>query len=132
MVTIKKPSDRQVFEGEIASYWFEEGILVSLSKSTKRTVESIRNNVAFVKEITGNKKFPLLIYLAPSPIPDKETRQYSTEQLPVIYSAMAMVSRPGLSKFIMNILFSLKPPPIPMKSFTDAGAAREWLKKYLQ
>jgi hypothetical protein len=131
MVTIEKPSDRQVFEGEIASYWFDDGILVSLSKSTKRTVESIRNNVALVKGITGNKRIPLLIYLAPSPIPDKETRQYSTEQLPVIYSAMAMVSRPGLSKFIMNILFSLKPPPIPMKSFTDDGTAKEWLKKYL-
>lgn len=132
MITIAKPGDRQVFEGEIASYWFDDGILVSLSKSTKRTVESIQNNVALVKEITGNKKFPLLIYLAPSPIPDKETRQYSTEQLPAIYSAMAMVSRPGLSKFIMNILFSLRPPPIPMKSFTDDVAAKEWLKKYLE
>ena len=132
MAAIEKPSDRQVFEGEIASYWFDEGILVSLSKSTKRTVESIRKNVALVKEITGNKRTPLLIYLAPSPIPDKETRQYSTEQLPVIYSAMAMVSRPGLSKFIMNILFSLKSPPIPMKSFTDGRAAKEWLKKYLE
>jgi hypothetical protein len=131
MKVIVKPSDRPVFEGEIASYWFEDGYLVSLSKSTRRTVESIRKNVAFVKEITGNKRIPLLIYLAPSPIPDKETRQYSTEQLPLIYSAMAMVSKPGLSKFIMNILFSLKPPPIPMKSFTDEKAAKDWLKNFL-
>jgi hypothetical protein len=44
---------------------------------------------------------------------------------------MAMVSKPGLAKFIMNILFRLKPPPIPMKSFTDVEEAKEWLKKYV-
>lgn len=124
------PTDRQIFEGEIATYWFDEGILVSLSKSPRRTVELIKGNIALVKEITGHKKVPLLIYLKNSPVPDKETRKFSTEQLPEIYTAMAMVSKPGLAKFIMNILFVLKPPPIPMKSFTDDKAAKEWLKQY--
>ena len=124
------PTDREVFEGEIATYWFEDGILVSLSKSPKRTVENITGNVTLVKKITGNKKVPLLIYLSPSPVPDKATRKFATEQLPIIYSAMAMVSKPGLSRFIMNILFMLKPPPIPMKSFTDDTAAKEWLRQF--
>jgi hypothetical protein len=64
-------------------------------------------------------------------VPDKETRKYSTAQLPVIYSAMAMVSKPGLAKFIMNILFSLQKPPIPMKSFTADQEAKQWLKAFL-
>ena len=121
------PTDRPVYEGEIATYWFEDKILVSLSKSPKRTVENISGNVALVKKITNNTPVPLLIYLSDSPVPDKATRKFSTEQMPVIYSAMAMVSKPGLAKFIMNILFSLKPPPIPMKSFSDAQEAKEWL-----
>lgn len=129
---VKIPANKKIFEGEIATYWFEDGILVSLSKSPKRTVENITSNVALVKEITGNKRMPLLIYLSNSPVPDKETRDFSTKQLPVIYSAMAMVSKPGLSKFIMNILFALKPPPIPMKSFTNDVAAKEWLKQFVQ
>lgn len=129
---IEKPTDRTVYEGEIASYWFDDGILVSLSKSPKRTVELIKGNVALVKQITGNKPVPLLIYLSASPVPDKATRQFSTEQLPLIYSAMAMVSKPGLSKFIMNILFALKPPPIPMKSFTDDAEAKAWLKNLVK
>jgi hypothetical protein len=127
-----KPNDRKIYEGEIASYWFDGGILVSLSKNPKRTVENISKNVALVKEITGNRRMPLLIYLSNSPVPDKETREFSTKQLPVIYSAMAMVSKPGLSKFIMNILFALKPPPIPMKSFTNDETAKEWLKQFVQ
>lgn len=128
---ISPPTDRPIYEGEIATYWFDDGILISLSKSPKRTVENIAGNVALVKKITNNNPVPLLIYLSPSPVPDKQTRKFASEQLPVIYSAMAMVSKPGLSRFIMNILFALKPPPIPMKSFTDDKAAKEWLKQYL-
>jgi len=126
-----KPTDNDLYEGEIATYWVEDGILVSLSKSPKRTVENIKANVQLVKQITNNKPAPLLIYLANSPVPDKATRQYSTEQLPVIYSAMAMVSKPGLAKFIMNLLFALRKPPIPMKSFTDDKEAKKWVAQYL-
>lgn len=125
------PADKQTYEGEIATYWFDNGILVSLSKSPKRTVENITGNVALVKKITGNKPVPLLIYLSPSPVPDRATRKFSTTQLPLIYSAMAMVSKPGLAQFIMNILFRLKPPPIPMKSFTDDRAAKDWLQQFV-
>jgi hypothetical protein len=126
---MKIPTDKQSWEGEIATYWFDNGILISLSKSPRRTVANITGNVALVKQITGNKPVPLLIYLSDSPVPDKETREFSKTQLPVIYSAMAMVSKPGLSKFIMNILFRLSKPPIPMKSFTDDQAAKEWLQQ---
>ena len=84
-----------------------------------------------VKSITDNKIIPLLIYLSNSPVPDKATRKFAAEQLPDVYSAMAMVSKPGLSKFIMNILFRLKPPAIPMKSFTDDKQAKEWLVQFV-
>ncbi len=121
-----------LIEGEIADYYFDtEGILYSYSKSIKRTVENIGRNVALVKQITGNKPVPLLIYLTDSPVPDKATRQFSTEQLPNIYKAMAMVSKPGLSQLIMSLLFKFQKPPIPMKSFTDDQKAREWLEQFI-
>jgi hypothetical protein len=102
-----------------------------LSKSPRRTVENITNNIALVKKITNNKKVPLLIYLSSSPIPDKETRKFVAEQLPNVYAVMAMVSKPGLAKFIMNFLFKLKRSSIPMKNFTDDKEAKQWLKQYL-
>lgn len=129
---IQPPLDSTIYEGEIATYWFEDEILVSQSKSVKRTVENISANVALIKQITNNRRYPLLIYLTKSPIPDKATRHFSTTQLPFIYSAMAMISEPGLSRFIMRILFQLKPPPIPMKSFTNETEAKVWLKQYVQ
>ena len=132
-MNIQVPTDRKTWESEIATYWFDDnGILVSLSKSVLRTVQNISSNAKLIISITNNKPVPLLIYLAKSPIPDKETRKFSTEKLPEIYSAMAMVSKPGLSQFIMKILFGLKTPPIPMKSFTNDVVAKEWLKQYLK
>lgn len=84
-----------------------------------------------MKQITAGKKVPLLIYLNKSPVPDKETRKFSAEQLPNVYTAMAMVSSGGLAQFIMNILFKFKPPSIPMKSFSDDKEAKEWLKQFV-
>ncbi len=68
VVTMTKPTDRETFEGEIATYWLDDGILVSLSKNPKRTIENIKANVELVKRITENKPVPLLIYLSPGNI----------------------------------------------------------------
>ncbi len=125
------PTDRQIFEGEIADYWFnDDGILVSVSKSPKRTIENITGNIALVRRIANSIKVALLIYLSNSPVPDKETRKFAAEQLPNVYTAMAMISKPGLATLIMKVLFRLKPPPIPMKNFSDDKEARLWLLQY--
>jgi hypothetical protein len=129
---MRSDCDNKLVEGEIADYLLtDDGILISYSKNILRTVENISANVALVKKITGNKKVPLLIYLKNSPVPDKATRKFSTEQLPQIYTAMAMVSKPGLAQLIMKMLFKFQNPPIPIKSFTDEEKAMEWLKRFL-
>jgi len=64
-------------------------------------------------------------------MPDKETRKFVANELPNVYTAMAMVSKQRLAKFIMNVLFKLNEPPIPMKNFTNDEEAKEWLKQYL-
>ena len=118
----------ELIKGDIADYRMDDsGILYSYSKSVLRTVTLMEANVKLVKQITGGKPVPLLIFLKNSPLPDKATRQYSKEKIPELYSAMAMVSKPGLSAFIMKLLFAFQKPPIPMKSFTDELEAKAWL-----
>lgn len=119
----------QLIHGKIADYKFEDGILYSYSKNILRTVENISENVELVKRITGNKPVPLLIYLSSSPVPDKETRKFSASKLPEIYTCMAMVSKPGLARFIMNLLFRFQKPPIPMRTFINDTDAKKWLMK---
>ena len=126
------PGNIDLIKGEIADYYYSpEGILYSYSKSTRRTVKTISDNIVLVKQITGGKKVPLLIYLTNSQMPDKETRKFSAEQLPNAYTAMAMVSKGGLAQFIMSLLFKFKQPPIPMKSFSSDEEAKEWLKQFV-
>ncbi len=116
-------------QGEIADYFLtEEGILLAWSKPVCRTVDLIRENGRLVHRITGDKPVPILIHLCPSPVPDKATRNFSTEQLPKLYRAMAMVSTQGLSHLIMSLLFRFKTPPIPMRSFTQEKDALKWLR----
>lgn len=126
------PAGAETFESEIAVLWLgADGILYSSSKSPRRTVENISANIALVKRITGGRKMPLLVYLTPSPVPDKQTRDFVAKELPNTYSAMAMISGSGLGAVIMNFIFGLKPPAIPMKSFSDVEKAKAWLRDYL-
>lgn len=124
------PENIEIIKGEIADYWIDDGILYSNSKSILRTVENISRNINLVKQITDGQKMPLLIYLTNSPVPDRATREFSKSQLPNIYKAMAMVSKPGLAQFIMKILFKFQQPPIPMKSFNNKDEAVSWLQQF--
>lgn len=125
-------NSQALIKGTIADYHFGvDGILVSYSKNILRTVDLIKENIDLVKKITDNKKVPLLIFLTASPVPDKATRTYSNQVLPSVYSAMAMVSKPGLAQLVMKMVFAFQQPPIPMKSFSNEAAARKWLQQFL-
>ncbi|MEY2792694.1 MAG: hypothetical protein RJA76_686 [Bacteroidota bacterium] len=123
---------KNLIKGEIADYIFEDRkLLISYSKQIQRTVKNITENVNLVKSITQNTPVPLLIFLKPSPMPDKQTRELSKQKLPEIYTAMAMVAEGNLGSLIMNILFKLQKPPIPMKTFSKEEKARIWLKQFM-
>lgn len=116
--------------GEIADYVLEKELLVSYSKSVLRTTENLQSNAALVQTICGPFKYPLLIFLTPSPMPDKAARVLSKALLPQNYVAMAMVSKPGLSQFILKVIFALQHPPIPIQSFSNETDARAWLQSF--
>jgi hypothetical protein len=122
---------RPGFETEIATYAWDGGILISHSKPPRRTVENIRANLEAVGAQAGGQLPCIVVHLTKSPMPDKATREYVNARLPTAYRAMAMVSPSGLARFIMNFLFGVKPPPIPMKSFADEASAKEWIRRYL-
>ena len=123
-------NEHKPFETEIAAYTWEDGILVSRSKAPRRTVANIKANLEAVHAHSGGAKPLLLVHLTKSPMPDKETRAYVNARLPEAYTAMAMVADSALTRLIMNFLFGVKPPPIPMKSFAEAEAAKAWLRGF--
>ncbi|MEO5642479.1 MAG: STAS/SEC14 domain-containing protein [Bacteroidia bacterium] len=129
---MKPPEGKEVFETQISTYWMgDDGILYSTSKPSKRTIENTSENFATVKKITSNKKIPLLTYLGMSAKPDKATRDFVAKELPKVYTAMAIVSASPLGKIVMNIIFSMNAPTIPMKTFSNDADAKEWLKQFI-
>jgi hypothetical protein len=131
MGTNKAPQGVEKFDTAISTYWWgENGILMSDSKPPQRTVENTRENFETVRRISGGKKVCLIVYLCKSPMPDKATRDFVAKNLPTVYNAMAMISDSALATFIMGFLFKLKPPTIPMKSFTNVEAAKAWIAQY--
>lgn len=121
-----------LLSGKIANYAFKNGILYSYSKNIKRTVELISENIAFVKSITGNQPVPVILFLTPSPKPDRETRQFSANHIHEIYSCMAIVATKSLSYFVLRMVFGFQKPSIPTKLFTNLSDAENWIKQQHQ
>jgi hypothetical protein len=125
------PEKPEIFASEIGKYWFDDqGILISESSNVKRDMRNMPANIAMLKRITGGKPVCLIVHLTNSPRPDKETLAYVREEMPKVYKAMAMVTKSGVAKVIMALLFKFKPPPIPMKTFSNEDEARQWILQY--
>lgn len=121
---------QSIGESRLATYWeVEPGIFYAASKSTDRTVESIGENVALVKSLNQHKPVKLIIQIAKSKVPDKATRAFAAKELPLTYSAMAMITSNKLAGFIINLIYGLKKPPIPIKSFSTFEEAYNWIAK---
>lgn len=128
---ISPPTDRPTWESEIATMWMsDEGIIISWSKPIQRTAQNISANAELVERITGGRPKPVLVHLCPSPMPDRSTRDRVNAVLPEMYTAMAMVDGGGLVRVIMNILFKLNKPPIPIRNFSTEKEALVWLRTF--
>lgn len=117
-------------ESELAKYWrVAPDVIYAESKPTARTVETIVSNVALVKSLNDDKPVKLIISIAKSPVPDKATRELAAKELPLTYAAMAMIAPNKLTGFIINLIYGMKKPSIPMKTFSNFKDARNWISK---
>lgn len=115
-------------ESALARYWrVSEDLLYADSKPAVRTVQTISDNIRLVHELSENQPVKLIITIAKSPVPDKETRDFVAKQLPQVYSAMAMIAPNKLTGFIINLIYGLKKTPIPMKTFSNFEDAEKWI-----
>ena len=126
------PENTKIYKGEVATFWFDEtGILISKPTGKTRNMSNMPDNFVLVKQIVGNIRRPLLIYMDNSPLPDKETNELIDKEIPNVYKAVGLVATSGIKKIIMNLLFGLKPRVIPMKAFTSDSKAKQWLQSFL-
>jgi len=130
--TMKIPPNVDVFEGELAVFWFdEEGFLCAVAKNTPRTLEMQKENFDFIRKITSNNKVCLLAENSNGSPQDKETRAFSTKEMPNIFKAMAVLSASVFGQTMSKSFVAAEKPPIPIQHFADEKEARGWLRQYL-
>lgn len=129
------PKGATLYEHPLASYWMDsDGIWYAVSKETPRTLEMMRDNVAFLKKIFENKRVCLIADASKVSPYDKETRNYLAKELNNLYKAMAIISTSSIGRMVANTFILshlLNPLPVPMKMFKNEKEAKEWLREYL-
>lgn len=126
------PGNTQIVEGEWATYWFDvDGILYALSKGLQKGIQRILSNFELAKQVAQNKKVCMLVYLHNFPLFNNGTQKMVSNDMAERYNAIALVAKSALRKQLMNMFLKLKPPAIPIKSFTNENEARQWLKKFV-
>ncbi len=126
------PDNAKVYEGELADFWFDDGILCAVSKMTPRTVEKQKANYDLIRKITGNKRVCLLADNTFTYEQDNATCKYMAAEIPKVFKAMAVLSRTVFGQAVSDTFLYYQGTPVPIKTFKDEKEAREWLKQYLE
>ena len=130
------PPGARTYELQNSIVWFDDsGILYSRPKSdvvVEQSREEILAEMVKFKEITGGRKVCLLAESQKNSKPPKKSeRDFIANELNSVVKAMAIVTDSALSKMVVNLFFSFKPPPYPVKLFMNEHDAREWIRQYL-
>ena len=127
------PNNVEIIETPTSTMWFDEdGILYSISKKhPPSTIEESQKALDDLKKIIKDQKVCMLLDITNSSPSSKEMRDFAAEEMPKIAKAIAIISTSALGRMVANLFFGLKPPPYPMKMFSDEKEVKEWLKQYL-
>jgi hypothetical protein len=131
------PENVQLIDWPTSVMWFDEkGILYSMPKPGVEepvlTREETLKQMEEFKKITGHKKVCMILETnSNSKPPKKEDRDFIADQLAQITKAMGVISTSPLSRMIANLFFGLKPPPYPVKFFSNEKEAKDWIQQYV-
>lgn len=134
---MKIPTGVKTFEQPTSILWFDDdGVMYSKPKADVPEPELSREETLkqmdAIKEFIGYKKVCMILETnSNSKPPKKEDRDFIADQLNEITRAMGIISSSPLSRMVANLFFGLKPPPYPVKFFSNEKEAKEWIKQYL-
>jgi hypothetical protein len=128
---LQPPNDCYVYNDELCDLWIDhEGILCSVCKNVRRTVEKQKTMFALIRKITDNKK---VCYLADSndtgPL-DQEARKHCNVEIPKLFKAVAFIAHTPTGQLAMNTFLTFSPQNLPMRLFQHREEARHWIRQY--
>src|ERR1041385_4904076 len=134
---MKIPENAKLIDWQTSWMWFDEdGVLYSQPKEgaiePELTREETAEQMKKFKEMTGGKRVCMILETnSSSKAPKKEDRDFIAEQLSEVTQAMGVITTSPLSRMSANLFFGLKPPPYPVKFFSNETEAKAWIKQYL-
>ncbi|MBL7939202.1 MAG: hypothetical protein JNL43_07575 [Flavobacteriales bacterium] len=124
------PKGMRTWDGELATYWMEDGVLVALLNDEERTVSKVMRSVELVKEITGGKRLPVLMLGGDRVVGTREAEELSNEQSPLVYAAMAWIRGGWISRWSENRSFKQRQQAVPHRAFARKEQAMAWLREF--
>jgi|SRR5687768_560319 len=129
------PTNVTVHELTSSFIWInDEGILFSTPKPGKPpelSLDQLDVEMKKFNEIIGHKKICMVSEANPqSRPPNKQERERIAELINEVTTAMAIITNSPVSRMIANLFFGLKPPPYPVKMFSNENDAVEWIRQY--
>jgi hypothetical protein len=132
---MEAPATAEVTETITGYFWFEDGILCSVSKPNppKLTPAQEKEETDRFFERFGKQKFCMLIDAKHAKPSSREERKKAAEMLPEFVKAIAIIVHNPLGRILVNLFVGLQKPPYPLKMFKpdEVDKAKEWLKQYL-
>ncbi len=111
----------------------DDGIIRIAAFGEMHSIEDAKEVTAAVSQITGNKRYPVLIDSTNVKDMSPEGRAYYTsEEAFMSVSAIAIMIKSGISKLMTNFFIDMsRLPGPPRKLFDDENKAVLWLKNYI-
>jgi hypothetical protein len=128
---LELPNNKEVVESPTAYLWIDnDGILNSIAKNVPRTIESVKESIAVIKKMIGDKKICFLADTSNTTYYTIEMREELNSKLNPLFKAIALVPCTQTGKMIGSILFMRK-ELCPIKFFDNIEEARNWLKQFI-
>ncbi len=125
-------SNKILLDNEHVTVELENGILISIWKSSFVDLTIAKQVVKERLEVDPNKKYPALIKIKAIKESTKEARDFlASEEGCSGLSAGAICVNSILENVIATLFIYLNKPIIPTKVFSDEQKAKEWLSGYL-
>lgn len=119
-------------ETPTSTYWIDgEGILCSNLKNAPAATVAVREDV-FRKftEMTGGKKFRMIIDLSSAGPINRDIRAFYSDIYPQAVIALAFVAGSPLAAMMARLYAGIRPAAFPCRTFGSEQEAREWIRQF--
>lgn len=112
----------------------QNGILVGTYKSGVHINLEIAHSIVETRKLfTGTRPMPSLIKSQGVVSMDKPAREYlASAEATAGLTASAILVQSAFSSFLGNFFLSVNKTNMPVKLFTDAAKAKQWLRQFIE